>query len=204
MSFLGAVLGGVAGFVIGGPAGAVTGARAGAALGTRGAGMALVPAMPPPVPGGFDNVPGQANIFTRAMPPAPMGMACPPGTRCAGMSMDGLCVGSCLPMGAMGMVGLSGRCPLPAPRGFHWNQKTYCTVKQGVIPKCTRVIKNRHLNPANGRAARRAVRRIAATHKLLKRIEKSIRRIKGVRGAKLSRRSPARAAGGVERVVAVG
>jgi len=100
-----------------------------------------------------------------------------------------------------GMMGLmaSGRCPLPAPRGFHWNQKTYCTLRSGVVPKCTRVVKNRRLNPANGHAARRAVRRIAATHRLLKRIEKSIRKIKGVRAAKV----PRQAAGGRSREIAI-
>jgi hypothetical protein len=185
MSFLGTVLKGAVGFVTGGPAGAI------AALGipSLGGGMRSVSPM----------LPATMMPFSPPMPGGG-GMLCPAGTACSGASTDGMCIGTCkpimpgMPMTApamMAMIG-SGRCPLPAPRGFHWNQKTYCTVKSGVVQKCTRVIKNRRLNPANGRAARRAVRRIAATHKLLKRIEKSIRKIKGVRQAKLPRVSRGR------------
>ncbi len=189
MSFLGGVLGGIAGFVTGGPAGAAIGAISGF-RGGGGTSMPMIISRPPvqpltPLP--IFNMPGTPG---GAMP---AGMMCPPGTACSGASYDGLCIGSCLPTGTgmmpsiSGMVGLSGRCPLPAPRGYHWNQRTYCTLKHGVVPKCSKVIKNRRLNPANGHAARRAVRRITATHRLLKRIEKSIRRIKGVRSAKLPR-----------------
>ncbi len=202
MSFLGGVLGGIVGFVTGGPAGAVLGAAKGFGIGARPMMMpsrGLVPFTGSPVR--F----GEEEPSTPGMP-MPMGMPCPPGTACNGPSMGSMCIGACVPYGmqsvpsGMGMVGLSGRCPLPAPRGYHWNQKTYCTLRQGVVPKCTKVIKNRHLNPANGRAARRAVRRIAATHRLLKRIEKSIRRIKGVRSAKIPR---TRAAGGSREVAIV-
>ena len=201
MSFLGGVLGGIGGFLTGGPAGAVLGAAAGFSRGgVRGVPMIAprAPMITPFAPPGIFTMPG-------GMEGGGMGMTCPPGTRCDGISMDGFCAGACVPysmggMGAMtGMLGLTGRCPLPAPRGFHWNQRTYCTLKHGVVPKCTKVIKNRRLNPANGHAARRAVRRITATHRLLKRIEKSIRRIKGVRSAKI----PRQAAGGRREVAIV-
>ena len=40
----------------------------------------------------------------------------------------------------------------------------------------------RRINPANGKAAIRAVRRVAATHKLLKKVEKAMRKAGGASG----------------------
>lgn len=186
MSFIGGVLGGVAGFLTGGPAGAFAGAAAGLSRG----GLRGLPLIGPrPMPFG----PVGPGIFTM---PQPMGQMCPPGTRCAGISTDGFCMGSCvqmdMPAGMMPMMARAGACPLPAPRGFHWNRRTYCTLRQGTVPACTKLIKNRHINVANGRAAKRAVRRIVGTHRLLQRIDKSLRRIKGVKGARVSRGSHGR------------
>jgi len=184
VSFLGGVLGAVGGFVTGGPAGAVIGGLGGLRKGGgKMPGMMPLSYMPP-----------------SAMMKGTKGMTCPSGTACSGPSYGDLCLGSCrtimpgmMPGTGMDltMFGRGGACPLPSPRGTHWNKKAYCVgVGSGMptaIPACSKLIRNRHLNPANGRAALRAVRRIASTHKLLKRIEKSIRRIKGVRQVKLPR-----------------
>lgn len=45
------------------------------------------------------------------------------------------------------------------------------------VPPGTRCVKNRRLNPANGQAALRAIRRVEATHGLLKRIDKRMQAV---------------------------
>lgn len=69
----------------------------------------------------------------------------------------------CLPGGGMGKTNRTGyyvygRCGNPA-------NATY-------VPPGTRCVRSRRLNPANGQAAIRAIRRVEATHNLLKRIDK--------------------------------
>lgn len=44
----------------------------------------------------------------------------------------------------------------------------------------------RRINPANGKAAIRAVRRVAATHKLLKKVEKAMRKACGASGRRVT------------------
>lgn len=120
------------------------------------------------------------------------GVKCPQGTTCSGLYSAGdICIGSCVPIsGDVGTLnpayqaaaaGATGRCPLPAIRGFHWNKSKYHTfgdcrrgTSAGDVGRCTKMVKNRHMNPANGRAALRAARRLKATHSLLKRIEKAV------------------------------
>lgn len=182
MSFLGTLLKGAVGFVTGGPAGAAL--AIGTALTRRPAAPMIVPTLMPPT---FS--PGM-DIFTRPMG-MPMGMTCPPGTACTGTSYDGLCMGACNPIGGR-MAGMMPGMAGCTPKGFHWNKSRYAVCGPGgmapaCIPKMSKLVRNRRLNPANGHAAKRAVRRISATHKLLKRIEKNIRAIKGIPRARRER-----------------
>ncbi len=175
MSFLGTLLKVGVGIATGGIAGGAVALAS--TLTRRPAQPMIVPTFMPP---GF--APGM-DIFTRPMG-MPMGMKCPPGTACSGASYDGLCVGACNPVPGTGMM-LPSAMAGCTPRGYHWNKSRYAVCGPGgsapaCIGKMTKLVRNRSLNPANGRAAKRAVRRISATHRLLKRIEKNIRAIKGI------------------------
>ena len=185
MSFLSGVLGGVVGFVTGGPAGAVTGAIAGFRGRGGGTRMMMTPAGPVVMPERIFQMPQMFDGDGGGMAMMPMGQRCPPGTSCRGASAGGICIGNCAPLVQGNLMVGDGRGGMCAPRGFHFNKSRYAVCgPMGMAPACieknTKLVRNRHLNPANGRAAKRAVRRISATHRLLKRIEKSIRRIKGV------------------------
>src|SRR5258706_6063867 len=83
--------------------------------------------------------------------------------------------------------------PSPCP-GFHWNTGRYyvfgdCRTGSpaGEVTPFTRLVRNRRINPANGKAAMRALRRVSATHHLLvaldKHLQKVARRATSHRGA---------------------
>lgn len=146
------------------------------------------------------------------------GVTCPPGTACSGSSLGSLCLGKCDPIpGGMGVQGMPGGLTpmayaaycaaavgpgqmrlMPSPcRGYHWNESNYATgLGSGqcqVVPRGSKLVRNRSINPANAQAARRAVRRLVGTHRLLVSIEKSIaplaRRVHGGGGSR-GKRAP--------------
>lgn len=73
----------------------------------------------------------------------------------------------------------------PSPcRGFHWNESRYhvfgrCGEGEATVERGTKLVRNRGINPANAQAARRAVRRLVGTHRLLVSIERSIKPLAG-------------------------
>ena len=204
MSFLGTVFKGVVGFATGGPAGAL--AALGSSLVRR---PQITPSLPF-APQGIYTQPGGNK------PPAGQGQYCPPGTACSGASYDGLCVGTCVPIGGGGtqviaqpgtsMVACRGRggtavMVAPAMKGFHWNTARYhvfgdCRTgtQAGDVERCTRLVRNRRINPANGHAARRAARRLNATLGLLRSIERTVQHTLGKRRTRPSKRASGRAA----------
>lgn len=193
MSLLGGILGGAIGFVTGGPAGAVLGVAGGLSKGgTKGVPFAK-PSIVPTIPGGFAAGGPGSGIYTR---PSGGGVVCPPGTACSGASTDGLCIGTCNPIPGgvvspatgMGLVSCRGRggavVSVNSPiRGYHWNTGRYhvfgdCRKGTGAgdVEPCTRLVRNRRINPANGKAAHRAARRLNATLGLLHTIERTVQR----------------------------
>lgn len=102
------------------------------------------------------------------------GVVCPKGSRCDGISTDGLCVGACVPMGGggTGMVVSGAACPI----GFRLNKSTYVTRGGGtsrwpagqlvVHPKHSTCVKRRRRNVGNAKALRRAISRVKGFVKL--------------------------------------
>lgn len=140
------------------------------------------------------------------------GVTCPPGTMCDAPSWGSLCTGKCvsIPGGGMGQqpgyltpamtmaycasaVGPGKIRLMPSPcRGYHWNESRYAyglgSGQCQVVERGTKLVRNRSINPANAKAAHRAVRRLIGTHRLLVGIERSIaplaRRVHGGRGSR--------------------
>jgi hypothetical protein len=103
------------------------------------------------------------------------GHPCPPGTRCDGVSTDGLCVGACVPYGqgtGLQVAGMGAACPT----GYRLNKSTYVTRGGGtshwpagvlmVHPKHTTCVKRRRRNVGNAKALRRAISRVKGFVKL--------------------------------------
>lgn len=111
-------------------------------------------------------------------PPSPTGQACPAGTRCSGVfSNQGLCIGSCVPIGAApprapqaaprngGCPGLGVTDRLVCPGGCHANKSDYFLRSGAFVPKGSRCVRNRRRNPLNPRAMDRAAGRLRAAKK---------------------------------------
>jgi hypothetical protein len=65
------------------------------------------------------------------------------------------------------------------PSGYHLNKSTYFLCDGSCVPRATRCVKNRTINPANSRAGRKAVTRMNRYYSELKRTEKSLKRLAG-------------------------
>lgn len=103
------------------------------------------------------------------------GVVCPKGSRCDGISTDGLCVGACVPMGGSNLSdarGPTGACA----SGYRLNKSTYVTRGGGtshwpagqlmVHEKHTVCVKRRRRNVGNAKALRRAISRVKGFVKL--------------------------------------
>lgn len=206
MSFLGGLLGGIGGFITAGPVGAFAGALGGFKGGTAGARQALTGPQPGPQP--FAPVPFApgSNIYTQpGGSKSPAGVSCPPGTRCSGLlSYDNLCVGNCVQITTgggggvaqpgTGMVACRGRggsatMVAPAIKGYHWNHGRYYVfgdcrtgTSPGVVEACTKLVRNRRVNPLNPHAARRAIRRLHGIAGFIRSYDKALGKLaRGVR-----------------------
>lgn len=187
MAFLGSLgkaLGGaIKGFVTGGPIGAITGGVGALVPKRTGAGTGLVQQYPSPIvrsPFEF----GPLKVGTpRAFYPQ------------IGPPVGDVPTGQ-IPM----MVSPDGRiCPIPGQR---YNKSTYVIRGGGtsrwsrvplgtpqVIPKGTVCVTKRTINAGNGRAATRALVRLAAFDRLATRVDKQLKRIAGTRRGGRGRQS---------------
>lgn len=73
--------------------------------------------------------------------------------------------------------------PSPCP-GFHWNTGRYhvygdCRrgTGEGDVAPYSKLVRNRRINPANGKAAMHALRRVSATHHLLVTLDKHLQKV---------------------------
>lgn len=151
MSFLGSAfkfIAPIVGGAVGGPVGAAIGAGIGGAVESA----------------------SQQNQIQRAL----VGQAAfaAPAIGLPGISLEGAptvpVAGQRLPPGVLANIpasgaGLGGACPM----GFHLDKRTR-----------SRCVRNRRMNPLNGRAATRAIRRIKGARKMLQKIERQLPRAK--------------------------
>lgn len=155
---IGAAIGGIGGFFTGGPGGAVAGATAGREIGDAVSGPSGGPQPPNPAPyptiGGFGFPPGGGlmtpfgGIGTLTNPTASPNGAVPCGVK-----------------------------------GYHWNKHPLGATKggcgrtaHGFLPKHSLMVRNRHMNPGNSRAAVRAIHRLKSAHRIFKKIDKIVGR----------------------------
>lgn len=61
------------------------------------------------------------------------------------------------------------------PKGYHINKSDYFLKDGTYVPAGSRYVKNRRMNPANGRALRRSIRRAKSFDNLVKRNRKNLR-----------------------------
>lgn len=166
-SIWGGIKGAVGGFIKGGPLGAVVGAAKGTGIiraptmvnSLQGTALAPLPPSLPPIQG---------------LPP--IGQVGPTGIA----AQYGLINVSTQRAGAgTGMVPVStpaGTMMVPCQiKGTHLNKHAYWT-KHGHVEAHSVCVRNRRMNPANGRALRRALRRVTAFGRIVKRLKKSIGR----------------------------
>lgn len=172
MSFLGTLARGVAGFVAGGPAGAAAAVLAGGPKKPAG-GAITIPYNPIPL-----QVPDSTKT-TRAV------SLLPPGYTSTTTSYYGGGDQITNP-GALGTFA--------CPTGFKMNKSRYVTRGGGTSrwpvglqlhEKGSVCVRRRSINPGNGKAATRAVRRLVAFYRLSNRVAKQLRR--AAAGAKLGR-----------------
>lgn len=159
---IGAAIGGVGGFVTGGVAGAVAGATAGRRIGDAVSGGAT-PGGPPanPIPtGGFIGL-GSGISSTGGKPACALG------------DFAGALAGTCAPFGI-------GATPTPAAgcmKGYHLNKHALgATKRHGAVPAHSVLVRNRHMNAGNARAATRAIHRLKAAHRIFKKIDRIVGR----------------------------
>lgn len=79
------------------------------------------------------------------------GIQLPAGLGFTGGATFGPAVGAGVPAGAPGDDG--------CPKGYHRNRSDYFTKREGYVPRGSKCVRNRTINPANGRALRKALRR---------------------------------------------
>lgn len=160
--FLGGVLkgigkvakGAIGGFLGGGPIGAITGGIGALAGGGRpiSVPMPISRALPP-----VTGITGQIGF--------------PAGPQIGG----GISFGPRVPQIA-GPAGVpAGSCPPTGPRGYHLNKSGYFLKSGQYVPPGTRWVRNRRMNPANGRALRRSISRAKSFDNLVKRNRKNLR-----------------------------
>lgn len=157
-SFLGGTIGAIGGFVTGGIGGAVAGANAGAAVGRAIEGSSPTPRSTPPIGstgGGFIGY-GVGGGVTQTGKPA-----------CGIGDFMGALSGTCAPFG----FGATPTSSMGCMKGYHWNKHTYYT-KSGVVPAHSKMVRNRHMNPTNIRALRRADRRAHGFLRIARRVVK--------------------------------
>lgn len=194
MSFLGSIfkgiIGGVTGFVTGGPAGAVIGAATGLVGGKPQAGSAGGGVMP-------------ASPITRMRTPSLIGnalMGQPTGIPTiinrlplSGMSMGGTASGS-VPVASDADVAAASAAL--CMRGHHLNKSSYIVGKgsllQHEVAKGSKCVKNRHMNPGNTVALRRALRRAYGFEKLAMRTIRLLHPHKPARFGGFKKRTRAR------------
>jgi len=157
-SFLGDLgkfaLGAVGGFVTGGPLGAAVGGLA-TVGGPKSTGEAVAQQQP-----GVAKMPKIPGITT----PIPPAFPAPPGTF-PSLPIPGLTT----PLGPFYQPvetaqGTQLMCVNPNIRSTHVNKTSYFT-KAGYVPKGTRCVANRRMNPLNPHAASRAMRRLSSAKK---------------------------------------
>ncbi len=148
----GALKGAVKGFVTGGPLGAIRGGVSG--LLERKA--VATPVVVPPGPGQLPRLgmPGAVPALRHPLA-GPMIMAGAPGALTAGV----------------------GGPQIACPSGWHPNKSTYMTL-QGLVPKWSKCVKNRHRNVSNGPANQRALRRLAAWDRADRKRRATLRKIR--------------------------
>lgn len=160
---IGGVIGGIGGAFTGGVGGAIAGATAGQKIGDAIAGS---PRSTPPVGstggmmGGFglgysDCPPGDLSCFIKNIPGA-LGF----GQQNGAMARMGMCM-----------------------KGYHLNKSELAPSKGGCgrmahgrVPKRSVLVRNRHMNPGNAKAARRAIHRLKSAHRIFKKIDKIVGR----------------------------
>lgn len=151
---VGKVVGGVAkvaGGVIGGPAGGIL-STVGGVLGGGGGGVSAVPSIRPiSITGSLPGLPGMPQV----------GVSLP--QRYAGPTVPGLGIPYTTTPGAM------------KPSGYHLNKSGYFLKTGQYVPPGSRWVRNRSMNPANGRALRRAIRRAKSFDTTVKRNRKNLR-----------------------------
>lgn len=172
MSFLGwigkTLIGGVTGFVTGGPAGAVIGGATAAFGGGSGAGSTGGGVRPASPLGGSINVPMIGGTFRGLAPSGPWMPGTGPGPSPGSTSLPAPVPPSVSPAAAGGALVCN-------VRGFHLNKSRYFVGNQHwwqsssvgtKVEKGSRCVKNRHMNVANAKALRRALRRAYGFEKL--------------------------------------
>lgn len=146
-SFGGALMGGVKGFLSGGPVGAVAGVVQSFGGAQPGTAVATIPQSPmrPPTFGGF-GVGGNVSIG---------------GSQ--GIQLGyGLNVG-----GGTSVAATGGQCP----SGYHLNKHPLAASKKhGAVPARSICVANRTMNPMNGKAAVRSIRRLKRSSKIARKI----------------------------------
>jgi len=100
-------------------------------------------------------------------------------------------------LGGMGMMPTSGGGSVPvstatgqapgggvcAPSGYHWNKSGYWSNESGLLPGAswtpagTKLVKNRHRNPYNPKAASRAMSRLAGLSQGMKTLERQLTKL---------------------------
>ena len=150
MSFLGNVFAAAAPII-----GGFFGGPAGAAVGTA--------------IGGIGQKASQANQIARAQLAAASFQAPPLGGLDLSLAAPAVPVAQTLPQGVLANITgpLAPRPGAACPAGFHLDKRTR-----------SRCVRNRRMNPLNGRAATRAIRRIKGARKMLQKIERSLPRAK--------------------------
>ena len=150
MSFLGNIFAAAAP-IIGGIFGGPAGAAAGAAIGSIG------------------QKASQANQIARANLVAANFAAPPLGGLDLSLGAPAVAVTQQLPQGVLANITgpLAAQPGAACPAGFHIDKRTR-----------SRCVRNRRMNPLNGRAASRAIRRIKGARKMLQKIERSLPRAK--------------------------
>lgn len=126
----------------------------------------------PPVPGGIDLGSIVETVIQRLPLPRPRPRL--PGPR--GPSTTGPTFPFPVPIPfPTDIFGGTGDCPqqLCCPKGFHPNKSMTCAGE----PPGSKCVRNRRMNPANARAAKRSVRRLSAFDRLARQTKKELKKL---------------------------
>jgi hypothetical protein len=164
-SFLGGAIGAIGGLVTGGPGGVVAGAQAGAKIGNA-------------LTGGGGQTPPTGNLPGKAFGGFSFGPELPGGSS-GGMANGAPCATG---TGLMGIWNsMTGQCTT-CTKGYHLNRSVLAPTRghcgQGArssfVGKGTTLVRNRRMHPLNSKAARRAVRRLHAAHRMFSKIDRLV------------------------------